>query len=406
MKILSIETSCDETAVSIVEANGGLTKPHFDVLGNSLFSQIDIHKEYGGVFPMLAKREHAKNLTLLLVNSLTEAKFYKKNNTLHTEEVWQEIKKILGREEGLYESLKKNLEEIDRPEIDIVSVTSGPGLEPALWVGISFAEAIGKLWNIPVIGVNHMEGHMASVLMDKTDEAPKENVLFPALALLISGGHTELVEVRDWGQYKILGQTRDDAVGEAFDKVARMLNLPYPGGPQISKLAEIAREKNIPRKANLPRPMIHSDNSDFSFSGLKTSVLYYIRDNKKLFDDALASQATNTNDSRYDFILDLAREFEDAVVDVLIEKTKNILNQTDTKTLIIAGGVIANKKIRQSFKQLEEEYRGLSVKTPTQNLATDNALMIACATYLNITLYPDLLRSNTKIIANGNLKLG
>ncbi|MEQ1500006.1 MAG: tRNA (adenosine(37)-N6)-threonylcarbamoyltransferase complex transferase subunit TsaD [Parcubacteria group bacterium] len=387
MKILSIETSCDETAVAIVEAEGGLSSPNFKVLGNALYSQIDIHKEYGGVFPMLAKREHAKNLTPLLVKALTEASEFIETQNNYTEEKWQEIKNILSREDELYDDFRKVFEKIQKPNIDLISVTSGPGLAPALWVGISFALALEKLWEISVVPVNHMEGHIVSVLIQNED---KEQVKFPALALLISGGHTELVKISDWGKYEILGQTMDDAVGEAFDKVARMLNLPYPGGPEISKLAEEADALNIPQKAKLPRPMLHSNNLNFSFSGLKTSVLYYIRDNGPLSD----------TDKK-----DLARDFENSVVDVLVSKTETAINETGAKTLIVAGGVISNKKIRQSFSELTKRYSDLSIKLPTKDLATDNALMIACASYINIILNPDLKNRTKNIIAEGNLKL-
>ncbi len=391
MKILSIETSCDETAVSIIEAQGELKSPSFKVLGNALFSQIDIHKEYGGVYPMLAKREHAKNLPTLLKKALEESSFYSDKEMGYKEEVWLEIKKILSREEGLFEILKNTLDKINKPEIDVISVTSGPGLAPALWVGVSCAEALGKLWNIPVIPINHMEGHIVSVLMENSDVRPIE---FPSLALLISGGHTELVEIETFGRYKILGETMDDAVGEAFDKTARLLGLPYPGGPEISKIAEIARINNIPHTAKFPRPMIHSNNLNFSFSGLKTSVLYYIRDN---FSDI---KPMSENDKA-----DIAREFEDAVVEVLLAKTKKALDDTGSKTLIIAGGVIANKKIRSVFTELEKEYNELIVKIPTNLLATDNALMIACATYFNVLLYPEKLSNPQKIAVNGNLRL-
>src|SRR3989338_1351029 len=235
MKILSIETSCDETAVSIVEAEGGTESPVFKILGNSLFSQVNTHREYGGVYPMLAKREHGKNLPPLLMNVLKQAEMYAENPTSpsYGEEKWQEIKYIVCREDGLFEGLISALKNIEKPKIDVIGVTSGPGLAPALWVGISCAEALGKLWNIPVIPVNHMEGHIASVLISEN----KNEIQFPALALLISGGHTELVNIKNWGEYEILGETLDDAVGEAFDKTARMLGLPYPGGPEISRLA-------------------------------------------------------------------------------------------------------------------------------------------------------------------------
>lgn len=388
MKILSIETSCDETAVSIVEASGGLKSPSFEPLGNALFSQIETHKEYGGVYPMLAKREHAKNLTPLLKKALSDAEMFAEKKNNYSEKLWQEIKNILSREEGLYQNFRDTFENIQKPDIDFISVTSGPGLAPALWVGISFALALEKLWEISVIPVNHMEGHIVSVLMNSDD---KKSVQFPALALLISGGHTELVSISDWGKYEIIGETLDDAAGEAFDKTARMLGLPYPGGPEISKLAEQATKENIPSKATLPRPMLHSDNFNFSFSGLKTSVLYYIRDNSPL----------SLDDKK-----DLAREFENSVVDVLLTKTEKAINKTDPKTLIIAGGVISNKKIRENFSLLVEKYNDLSLKIPTKDLATDNALMIACAAYININLNPGLKIRTKDIIAEGNMRLG
>lgn len=393
MKILSIETSCDETAVSIVEADGGLESPSFNILGNALFSQIDIHKEYGGVYPMLAKREHAKNLPILLKKVLEDASLYNKTETSLPESVWGEIKETLVREQNLYEALRKILESIEKPNIDVIGVTAGPGLAPALWVGISCAEALGKLWGIPVMPVNHMEGHIASVLMNKTEEFPTSNFQFPALALLISGGHTELVRMEAWGKYEILGSTLDDAVGEAFDKVARMLGLPYPGGPEISRLAEYARTTSLSHTAKFPRPMIHSDNLDFSFSGLKTAVLYYIRDN---FGSNILSPETKA---------DIAREFEDTVVDVLVTKTEKALDQSDIKTLVIAGGVIANKKIRSAFTDLNKKYQGLDIKIPTNVMSTDNSLMIAFATYLNTLLQAQIPKNLKKIIAEGNLKL-
>ena len=407
MKILSIETSCDETAVSLVEAKGGLTEPFFNVLGNALFSQIEVHKKYGGVFPALAKREHGKNLVPLLVDTLTQAGEYKKTNEFgvsktpldmrsqmskgifDTDEVWQKIEKILDREENLAGEFRKFFDGATKPDVDFIAVTSGPGLEPALWVGISFAKALGLLWNLPVLPINHMEGHIASVLLGKSDSL-KNKIQFPALALLISGGHTELVEIFDWGKYKIIGQTRDDAVGEAFDKVARMLGLPYPGGPEISRLAEIARTENLPRVAKLPRPMIHADNFDFSFSGLKTAVLYWIRDH---------GEPVETDKQ------DIAREFEDAVVEVLASKTEKAVENVNAKTLIVAGGVISNKKLRDTFENFNQKYSELTVRIPLREMTTDNSLMIAIAGFVNVTQNPELLKSQKEIIANGNLRL-
>jgi len=390
MKILSIETSCDETAVSIVEATGGLESPTFSVLGNALFSQIELHKEFGGVFPMLAKREHAKKLSPLLEKVLKQANYFKTKETLDSIN-WDEIEEILKREEGLFIPFKNLLEKIEKPNVDIISVTSGPGLEPALWVGISFAVALGKVWNLPVIPANHMEGHIASVLVGSNEK----KIEFPALALLISGGHTEIVKIDSWGSYKIVGQTVDDAVGEAFDKVARLLGLPYPGGPEISKLAEKARTENLHKTAKFPRPMLSSKDSNFSFSGLKTAVLYYIR-------DAFNGKLENLTDSDKS---DIAREFEDSVVEVLTFKVKTILEENNIKTLIIAGGVVANKKIRETFLELASKFDGLVLKTPTKELSTDNSIMIACASYIKTIVYPEIISKNNKIIAEGNLKL-
>jgi len=193
----------------------------------------------------------------------------------------------------------------------------------------------------------------------------------------------------------VVGETVDDAVGEAFDKTARLLGLPYPGGPQVSRLAEIARNENLPKVAKLPRPMLHSKNLNFSFSGLKTAVLYYIRDN---FGGSFENMSENDK-------ADLAREFEDAVLDVLKIKTIMALDQVDTKTLIIAGGVIANQKIRNTFDSLAQSYVGLEVRTPTRQLATDNALMIAAATYINTITSPEIMYKSKNIVAKGNLKL-
>jgi N6-L-threonylcarbamoyladenine synthase len=222
-----------------------------------------------------------------------------------------------------------------------------------------------------------------------SDDSEQSPVEFPAIALLISGGHTELVEISEWGKYKILGATKDDAVGEAFDKVARMLGLPYPGGPQISMLAEDARKNGLQKKCQLPRPMIHSGDFDFSFSGLKTAVLYYIKKLPELTDE----------DKK-----DIAREFEDAVVDVLSIKTASVLGTTPAKTLILAGGVIANKMIRQKFENFSQKYPGLSVWFPTNSLSTDNSVMIAAAAYIGEMLG----RNHTdelEIRAKGNLSI-
>jgi len=388
MIILGIETSCDETAVCVVEASGGLESPTFSVHGNGLFSQVALHAQYGGVYPTLAKREHAKNLPHLLQKALSEAGLWSSStNTAISEEAWEKAQKILSKEEGLFEVFKDTLSHISRPNIDMIAVTAGPGLEPALWVGISFAQALGVIWDIPVLPTNHMEGHITSILLHH-----KENTIeFPALALLISGGHTELVEMKGWGQYRKIGQTRDDAVGEAFDKVARMLKLPYPGGPEVSKRAEKARTENLPRVFSLPRPMIHSDDFDFSFSGLKTSVLYTLRDFGDLTDDLTS---------------DMCREFENAVTEVLITKTKKALEEIGARTLIVAGGVIANTYIRQAFTTLTQAtFSDITLRIPEKDTATDNALMIASAGYIESILHPEKVQKGISIRANGNLNL-
>jgi N6-L-threonylcarbamoyladenine synthase len=395
MIILGIETSCDETAVCIVDATGGLKSPSFSVLGNGLFSQVALHAQYGGVYPNLAKREHGKNLPPLLQKALQEGDLSHPSTMSYSPELWQKIEQILAKEEGVFEVFRASFEHLERPNIDLITVTAGPGLEPALWVGISFAQALGELWNIPVLPTNHMEGHISSVLLNGTDgNRIKDSGLinnahpiqFPALALLISGGHTELVEIQNWGEYKKIGQTRDDAVGEAFDKVARMLSLPYPGGPEVSKRAQIAREKNLPHVFSLPRPMIHSHDFDFSFSGLKTSVLYTLKEHGTLSEDELC---------------DMCREFEDAVTEVLLLKTKKALEENAAHTLIIAGGVVANTHIRESFTTLiAEKFPDITLRIPTKDMSTDNALMIASAGYIEHLLHPEKVGGKIKAIGN------
>ncbi|MCX6714054.1 MAG: hypothetical protein NTV48_03045, partial [Candidatus Vogelbacteria bacterium] len=267
MIILAIETSCDDTAVSIIDAKGGFKKPVFKVLAHNISSQTEIHQKWGGVVPNLAKREHGLNLVPILLKSLAETfdKSKIKNqkskiqskNIKNEEKLRKKIEKILEREPELKELFLTYLLNITAPKIDAIAVTKGPGLEPALWVGINFAKALSLLWNIPVIPTNHLAGHLYSSLITQPSNyvypvvknsdfsttganlLTKSNKLeFPALALIISGGHTELILVKNWLKYQVIGRTRDDAVGEAFDKVARILGLPYPGGPAIAELAD------------------------------------------------------------------------------------------------------------------------------------------------------------------------
>ncbi len=362
MNILSIETSCDETGISIIEAEGGLTRPSFEIHANTLTSQMKLHEKYGGVFPSLAKREHSKALMPLLEEALTHAKHFQNTETVLFET--QKIADLFVREPELKQRFLKRINTLGIPPIDLIAVTTGPGLEPALWVGVNFARALSRVWKKPIVGVNHMEGHIASVLLEK--EQPIIN--FNALALLISGGHTELVEVDAWGSYTLLGATRDDAVGEAFDKIGRLLGLPYPGGPEVSALAKIARQKNLPPIEPLPRPMLGSRDLDFSFSGLKTAVRYRIRDLKSNLSDTMRMQ--------------IARETEDAITQILIQKTEKALSERNIHSLIVAGGVIANTHIRDAFNRLVQKYPPLTLHTPSATLATDNALMIGAAGYL------------------------
>lgn len=412
MKILSIETSCDETAISLIEASGDAQNPGFNILGNSLFSQVSTHAEYGGVFPMLAKREHIKNIVPLFrstmqiaLNKTAVEKIDHQTISPRIEDPTKDqIREMLGREALMADPLFEMLETSEIMDFDYIAVTEGPGLEPALWVGINFAKALSIILNKPIIPVNHMEGHIVSVLMassndvgttssDNTENAnvAHPQVNFPALALLISGGHTELVLADSWNSYKIIGQTVDDAIGEAFDKVARLLDLPYPGGPKISKFAaENRASKQIEKLGSeaetavgfewtLPRPMIKSPDYNFSFSGIKTAVLYAVQ--KRLV------ETTRPNLSDEDR-LSLAEEFENAVTEVLISKTKRALEETGAKSLIIGGGVIANTYIRSEFeKMISKDYgpeSGQEVKlfTPSLDLSTDNSVMIGIAGYM------------------------
>ncbi|OGC88328.1 tRNA (adenosine(37)-N6)-threonylcarbamoyltransferase complex transferase subunit TsaD [Candidatus Adlerbacteria bacterium RIFOXYC1_FULL_48_26] len=325
MKILAIETSCDETGAALVEGQKTETGFIFKQLGNAaLNSQAKLHAEYGGVYPNLARREHEKNLPIIL---------------------------------------EQALQQTEGSEIDAIAVTQGPGLEPALWAGIMFAEALAKEKNLPLIPTNHMEGHLVSSLVQ---DGKMENVQLPVLGLLISGGHTEYVLMKNWFEYEVIGETQDDAVGEAFDKVARMLGLPYPGGPEISKLAEHARSGGENSSVKLPRPMIHDKNLNVSFSGLKTAVLYMLRDAGGIHTLSAGQVAA------------IALEFENAVGDIFISKTRRALEETDAKTFVIGGGVAANKYLRARLvKFLEDEFPNVEMRLPELSITGDNAVMIA-----------------------------
>ena len=362
MKILAIETSCDETAVAIVEGAGDEHSTSFSVLGNALLSQVEIHREYGGVFPTLAKREHAKNLVPITRAALTEADMIRANTSPLDGDTRNRIEVLLEREPDLTSTFLEFVESIEIPDIDAIAVTHGPGLEPALWVGVNFAKALSVAWKKPLVPVNHMEGHiLSSLLIDNKIES----VELPLLALLISGGHTELVVMKDWLSYELVGQTRDDAVGEAFDKVARMMELPYPGGPEISKLAEQARSEGLKSIYSLPRPMLDSPTCDFSFAGLKTAVLYTLKDIEEVSDE----------DKKH-----ISQEFEHAAADVLRVKTLRAIEEHGIQSLVLGGGVSANQHIRRVFEEtIAIEHPEVTLFLPDPKLTTDNAIMIALA---------------------------
>lgn len=431
IKILAIETSCDETAISIVEATGGrpagrpgFKAPRFKILAQAISSQVALHAVWGGVVPNLAKREHEKNFTPLLDSVLTESKLKILNSKFKNQKSGAEkekvIKKYLARENDLAKLLIPFLQKIKAPKIDAIAVTEGPGLEPALWVGINATRALAAAWDLPIIPTNHMEGHIVSSLVDTNLKFKSQNlktkiktkarkIIFPAIALLISGGHTELVLIKDYLKYKVIGATRDDAVGEAFDKVARILGLPYPGGPEISKLADLEAKLPLGSFASkLPRPMLNSPDFDFSFSGLKTAVLYLVK--------RLSAQGELGDTARSA----IAREFQDAVIEVLMKKTLAAARKFKVKSIIIGGGVIANTALRKAFtKALHPAPRGstfpnLKVKPfpaginlliPDLSLTGDNATMIAAAAYFRYLNGKRLLTHKQKITARGNLSL-
>lgn len=387
MILLSIETSCDETAVSIVKRARG-KNVRFEVLSHKVLSQVDLHKQYGGVFPALAKREHAKALTQLIAECLHEADLLvERTHTYHIPHAdRKKLETLLEREPEMLSAMKVLIEGIQKPAIDAIAVTTGPGLEPALWVGINGAIALHTVWDIPLYPINHMEGHIvASTLSQEGGTYEIPTISLPACALLISGGHTELVRIPKWRSYKVIGKTKDDAVGEAFDKVARLLDLPYPGGPEISRLAEIARKEGIivDEDLRLPRPMLHSGDLHFSMSGLKTAVLTRVTKRKPLDEETKKM---------------IALEFENAVTDVLVAKVKQAIYETRATTLVVGGGVSANTHIRFALKTLADA-EGFMVFLPDRSLSTDNGLMIAATGLLHIA---HEVKPKVKLQANGS----
>ncbi|PTB17520.1 tRNA (adenosine(37)-N6)-threonylcarbamoyltransferase complex transferase subunit TsaD [Trinickia symbiotica] len=320
MLVLGIESSCDETGLALYDSERGL-------LAHALHSQIAMHRDYGGVVPELASRDHIRRALPLLEEVLTRAS-------------------------------------ARGTDVDAIAFTQGPGLAGALLVGASVANALAMAWDKPTIGIHHLEGHLLSPLLV---EAPPP---FPFVALLVSGGHTQLMRVTDVGIYETLGETVDDAAGEAFDKTAKLLGLGYPGGPEVSRLAEYG----TPGAVELPRPMLHSGDLDFSFSGLKTAVLTQV---KKLGQN-VCEQAK----------ADLARGFVDAAVDVLVAKSLAALKKTHLTRLVVAGGVGANRQLRDALSQAAQKRR-FDVHYPDLSLCTDNGAMIALAGALRLQRWPE-----------------
>lgn len=315
MLILGVESSCDETGIALYDSEAGL-------LSHALYSQVAMHAEYGGVVPELASRDHIRRVVPLLREALGQA--------------------------------GKTLD-----EVDAVAYTRGPGLAGALLVGCAFAEALALAIDKPTIPVHHLEGHLLSPLL--SSDPPT----FPFVALLVSGGHTQLMKVTGVGEYELLGETLDDAAGEAFDKSAKLLGLPYPGGALLSKLAE----QGTPGIYELPRPMLHSGDLSFSFSGLKTAVLTLVREHADAMSDEFKANA--------------ARAFQEAIVEVLVKKSLKAMKQTGLKQLVVAGGVGANKQLRATLND-EAKRKRFRVYYPELEFCTDNGAMIALAGCLRL----------------------
>lgn len=319
--ILAIESSCDETAASVVSFSpircaANRLPGNLQVKSNVVATQIEVHRATQGVVPEVAAREHVTHILPVIQQAMKQARCTPKT-------------------------------------LDAIAVTTGPGLITSLMIGSETAKTLALVWQKPLISMNHMEGHIAANFIQAND------LRFPAIALVVSGGHTELVHMPRAGVYTLIGRTRDDAAGEAFDKIAKLLGLGYPGGPVISRLAKQGKARVV----ELPRPMIDSDDFDFSFSGLKTAVFY-----------ALKKQPTQTEQA----VADMARAAEEAIVDVLVHKTKKAAQQYGVKTILLAGGVAANQRLRANLENMSREI-GVKFLKPEIALCTDNAAMIGLA---------------------------
>ncbi len=371
--ILAVETSCDDTGIAVIEAPGK-TKSDFNILSNIISSQTKVHEQYGGVFPSLAKREHQKNLVPVLIQALKEAQMLKENPKIEEDKL-KTLGKILEREKELSQNLIGFLQKYEKPDIDYIAVTNGPGLEPCLWVGTNFAKALAYYWELPIIPVNHIEAHILVNFIEKEIEPG----LLPAVCLIVSGGHTQLVLMKKLGKYEIIGETRDDAAGECFDKTARVLGLGYPGGPAI---AEKAKEWELSGKKptiKLPRPMANTNDYDFSFSGLKTAVLYEVKN--RYGDAPLRSAFSRTTEGRQ-YIEQMCAEIQQAAIDILLKKTMNATINYGAKSIILGGGVTANQELRRQLQErIQKLIPNVKLLAPEAKYSTDNGLMIAIAAY-------------------------
>jgi N6-L-threonylcarbamoyladenine synthase len=347
MTILGIDTSCDDTCICVLEVK----KKKVNIISNVVSSQVKLHAKYGGVYPFLAKREHQKNLPTVL---------------------------------------KKALRQTQDKQIDLIGVTAGPGLEPCLWQGVNFAKDLAEKLKVPVVPVNHIEAHVLANFLNSKYYIQNTKYLFPAVCLVVSGGHTQLILMKGIGQYKLIGETRDDAAGECFDKAARILGLGYPGGPQIATKAAKCKIQNTRYKIQLPRPMIYQKNYDFSFSGLKTAVLYNFR-----------SQVPEVRKSK-DYIREMCKEIQQAIIDVLIRKTIRAAKDFRVKSIILGGGVVANDELRKQLKEkVEKEIPNTKYLIPDTEYCTDNAAMIALTAYF----HKNKTKSTNRIKADANLKI-
>ncbi len=348
MKILGIDTSCDDTCVALLE----IRNSKLEILSNVVSSQVKLHAKYGGVYPMLAKREHQKNLPLVF---------------------------------------RKATKNIKISEIDFIGVTNGPGLEPCLWQGVNFAKDLAEKLKKPIIPVNHIEAHIVANFLNLTYYIQNTKYLFPAMCLVVSGGHTQLILTKGIGKYQLIGETRDDAAGECFDKAARILGLGYPGGPIVAAEAVKYDIQNTKYHIQLPRPMMYAKNYDFSFSGLKTAVLYEFK-----------KQPARVRKSK-EYIQTMCREIQQSIIDVLIWKTFKAAKDFRVKSIILGGGVAANTELKRQFEEkVKTEIPHFQFYIPDSKFCTDNAAMIALTAYFHLK---EATKNWQKIKADANLRI-